>query len=233
MLVRKLLIVVAAAFLVALGPAAVAHAQEEGGENGETEEHEFESHAAEECVHILEDGGSVDDCHEAPSPILPETNEIIWGGISFFAVLAGLYFLAWPAMKKGMEGRADRIRESLESAERAKVEAESVLSEYQRQLADARNESARIIEEARQTADQLRRDLQQRAEAEITEMRQRAAEEIQGSKDRAMGEVRAQVAELAIAAAERVVERNLDPETNRALVDSFIEQVGAGNGSAR
>jgi F-type H+-transporting ATPase subunit b len=232
--VRKLLAGLAALLLTLLGPAGLAAAQE-GGEAGQGEEgteHEFESHDAEECYELLGEGGSVDDCQESPNPILPATDELIWGILSFTVLFVLMWKLALPGVKQGMEGRAERIRESLESAERAKVEGESVLGEYQRQLADARNESARIIEEARQTADQLRRDLQQRAEAEIAEMRQRASEEIQASKDRAMAEVRGQVAELAIGAAGRVVERNLDNDTNRALVDNFIEQVAAGNGAS-
>jgi F-type H+-transporting ATPase subunit b len=234
---RKLLAVLAAALLMILGPAGLASAQE--GETGQTEEGTEEggepeiSHEAEECIHILEDGGDVDECQEAPNPILPATDELIWGVLSFVVLLFLLWKFALPPLKQGMEGRAERIRESLETAERAKVEAESVRDDYQRQLADARNESARIIEEARQTADQLRRDLQQRAEADIAELRQRAADEIQASKDRALAEVRVQVAEIAIGAAERVVQRSLDDATNRALVDSFIDQVGAGNGSAR
>jgi F-type H+-transporting ATPase subunit b len=220
---RKLLLGLAVVLLALFGWARVASAQEDGG----GEAIEFESDDAEECHEILEEGGEVDDCQEAPNPILPATDELFWSIVSFTVLALVLWKFAWPALRDGMESRSDRIRESIEDAERAKSEAEQVLAQYQSQLADARNESARIIEEARQTADQLRRDLQQRAETEIAESRQRANDEIQAAKDRALGEVRSQVAELAIAAAERVVQRNLDSETNRALVDNFIDQVGA------
>ena len=228
---RKLTAALAVVLLALFGWAGAAFAQDEGGETGQgeeapEEEHKYANHEAEECAHLLEEGKEVDDCQEAPSPILPATDELFWSIVSFTVLAILLWRFAWPGLKSGLEARSDRIRESIEAAERAKSEAESTLSEYQRQLADARNESARIIEEARQTADQLRRDLQQRAEAEIAEARQRANEEIQAAKDRATSEVRAQVAELAVAAAERVVERNLDRDTNRALVESFIDQVG-------
>ena len=46
-----------------------------------------EEELREECIHILEEGGSPDDCHEAPSPILPEWNEVIWGALSFLVVI--------------------------------------------------------------------------------------------------------------------------------------------------
>jgi F-type H+-transporting ATPase subunit b len=75
---------------------------------------------------------------------------------------------------KAMEDRTQKIRENLDDAERTKAEAQRILEEYQRQLADAKNESARIIDEARQTAEQMRRDLMVRAEAEVGELRDRS-----------------------------------------------------------
>ncbi|MGH2684261.1 MAG: F0F1 ATP synthase subunit B [Actinomycetota bacterium] len=221
MRIRVLLAGLAVVFLALFGWAGAASAaqEEEGVEPAD--------HEAEECLHILEGGGEVDECQEAPSPIVPATDELIWGAISFALLTFALIKFAWPPLKKSMEDRTERIRDSIDSAERAKDDANQVLEQYRAQLADARNESARIIEEARQTADQLRRDLQQRAEADIAEMRTRAQEEINAAKDRAMAEVRTQVSELAINAAELVVGRSLDRETNRQLVDQFIDQVGS------
>ena len=131
-----------------------------------------------------------------------------------------------PAVQKSMQARTDRIRENLDDAERVKTEAQTILEEYQRQLADAKNEANRIIEEARQTADQLRRDLMQRAEAEVAELRQRSQDDVLAAQQRAMADLKGQVSNLAIELAEKVVERNLDRETNLALIDSFIAQVG-------
>jgi F-type H+-transporting ATPase subunit b len=202
-----------------LGWAAPAWAQEEGDADV--------SHETEECIEILEDGGEPDDCQEAPSPIFPAANELIWGAISFFVLLGLLYKFAWPGMKKGMEGRSERIRTDLAAAEDAKAQAQQVLDDYQRQLADARNESARIIEEARQQADSMRRDLQQRAEADIAELRQRAAADVEAAKAQAMADLRADVASLAIGAAEQVVQQSLDHETQRQLVERYIDQVGS------
>ena len=163
---------------------------------------------------------------EAPNPILPATNEVIWGAISFFILLILMAKFAFPAIMKTMQARTDRIREDLDEATRARTEAQSVLEEYQRQLSDARAEANRIIEEARQTADQLRRDLMTRAEAEVAELRQRAREDVDAAKARTMTELRTEVTTLAIDLAEKVVGQNLDRRTNEALVESFITQVG-------
>jgi F-type H+-transporting ATPase subunit b len=208
--------------LLAVGWPAVGSAQEEGGE-----EPQFESHEAEECFEILEGGGEVDDCQEAPSPILPAANELVWGIISFVLLFLLLWRFAWPGLKQAMEGRAERIRASLDEAEQAKAEATSVLDDYKRQLADARGEAGRIIEEARQSADALKRDLQQRAEREAEEQRRRNAEQIAAERDRVMSELQSRVATLAIDLAEKVVETNLDREANLRLIESYINRVGA------
>jgi F-type H+-transporting ATPase subunit b len=212
------------AWLTVAGFSSAAYAQEEGGE-AETEI----SHAAEECIHILEDGGEADDCHEAPSPIIPELSEIVWGSISFIVLLIAMAKFAYPALKKSMDARADKIRENLDEAERVKTEAASVLTDYQRQLADARNESNRIIEEARQTADQLRRDLMERAENEVAELRQRARDDIAAAQERATADLSTNVGALAIELAEKVVEANLDRDANMRLIERYIASVGNGS----
>ncbi|HEY1281714.1 MAG TPA: F0F1 ATP synthase subunit B [Acidimicrobiales bacterium] len=180
-----------------------------------------------ECIEKLENGGAIDDCQQAPSPIKPATNELIWASISFFVLFFLLWKFAWPGLKKGLDQRSERIRSGLEEAEQARSEAERVLDEYRTQLADARNESARIIEEARQQADAMKRDLQSRAEAEITELRQRAAADVEAAKSQAVADMRAEVAELAVSAAEVVVQRSLDRDTQIQLIENYINQVGA------
>lgn len=164
---------------------------------------------------------------EAHNPILPVMSELVYAALAFFVLLALMAWKLFPAVKKAMDARSDRIRDSLDEAERNKAEASRILEDYQRQLADAKNESARIIEEARQTAEQLRKDLMARAEAEVAEFRTRANEEISAAQGRAVADVQGQIKALAVEAAQIVVQRNLDRETNEALVEQFINQVGA------
>lgn len=194
----------------------------------EADDHEAESPGAED--HGAEAGGH--EGVEAPSPILPATNELIWGGLSFAVLLAAMIKWGYPAVNKAMAARADRIRDDLDTAAAAKTEAETILSDYQRQLADAKSESNRIIEEARQTADQLRKDLMARAEAEVAELRQRNREEIDAAKARTMAELRNDVTSLALDLADKVVAANLDRTTNSALVERFIAEVEAGSTSS-
>jgi F-type H+-transporting ATPase subunit b len=192
-------------------------------QNGGTE---FDKH----CVKILAEGGSPDDCQEAPSPILPETSELIWGAISFAVLLFLLWKFAYPGIKKGMEGRTERIRADLDAAEAAKGSADSLLNDYKAQLADAKSEAGRIIEEARQAADALRRDQEARLQTELAEMRQRAAADIEAAKTQAIADLRGEVASLAVGAAEVVIQRNLDRPTQTQLIEDYINQVAAQRG---
>lgn len=197
---------------------------------------EERTECAGEVIEKFEDGDvsaedanvQLEDCgFEAPNPVLPKLNEVIWGGLSFLLVLVVLLKFGFPALKKGLAARQEKIREDLESAERARTGAESELEEYRRHLAQARDEAGRIIEEARQAADGLRRDLVAKAEADAAELRQRAADDIRLASERAMSDLQTRVGDLSIELAEKIVERNLDRDTQVALIESYINEVGS------
>src|SRR5438105_6111903 len=177
---RRALVAVAIAAAVVV-PSGTAHAQ--------TTSKPKPDQASKECIDKLEGGAKIDDCQKAPSPILPATNELIWGALSFVLLFYALRRFAYPQLKQSMDARAEKIRNSIDEADRARGEAEQILQQYQRQLSDARNEAGRIIEEARQAADKLRQDLKRQAETEVGELRGRAEEGIQAQVDRAMSDL--------------------------------------------
>jgi len=187
--------------------------------------------AAQKCFEILAKGGdaTADDCQKAPSPLLPGINEVIWGTAAFIVLLGVMWKFGVPAVKNMEKAREDRIRNDLEGAEKAKAEAESEKEQYLAQIAGAKDEAGRLIEEARVAAESVRADLIARAEAEANEIRARAQADIVNQRNQAMTQLRTDVATLSIDLAGRIVERNLDSDTNRQLVDSFIDQVSGGN----
>jgi F-type H+-transporting ATPase subunit b len=190
---------------------------------------------AEKAIEANSEGRTVDydaflndleDCNKAKSLVTPALPEIIWGGLAFLIVLAVLMKFAFPALKKGLKDREEKIRDDLESASQAREEAEAEAAQYRAQIGDARSEANVIIEDARADAERIRREVVGRAEAEAAEVRERAQEDIRLAQERAMSDLRAQVADLSIGLAERVVERNLDRDTQMALVESYISSVG-------
>lgn len=242
---RYLIAAFAALGLALLGPAP-ALAEAGGGESGGPEVHlteeqfeellhtaEAESSLSTEETHCVAEqaekflaGEAIATCEEAPNPILPATNEIIWAVVSFSVLFFLIAKFGFPAIRKGLEGREEAVRNDLEAAEKARLDGEETLAGHRRQLAEARNEAAKIIDEARQAADGMRREVQDGAEAETAAARERAQAEIDQTVARARADLQREVADFAVQLAERIVERNLDRDAQMALVDQYIAEVG-------
>lgn len=169
---------------------------------------------------------ALEDCKKAKSLFAPALPELIWGGLAFLIVAAVLIKFAFPALKKGLKQREEKIRGDLEGAEQARQEAEAERSRYQAQLADARTEANRIVEEARAAAEQVRQDVVARAEQDAAQIRARATEDIEGARERALSDLRAQVADISIELAEKIVERSIDRAAQEELIESYISSVG-------
>jgi F-type H+-transporting ATPase subunit b len=215
----KFLLLGAFALVLLFGFARPASAQE-----GEERNHENE-----ECLELLEDNPSAkpEECFEAPNQLLPEVNEIIWGALGFAVVFFFFAKYGLPQIKSAMEERTERIRNDLQAAEDQRSDAETVLAEYRAQLNDARSEAGRIIEEARRAADDIKREQEARLQTELAQLRERAVGDIEAAKVQAMSDLRGEVAQLAIGAAEAVVQRNLDAKTQTQLVEDYINQLAA------
>lgn len=190
----------------------------EGIEEG-TPEYEELSEFAEE---------KVAECIEAPNVLLPETNEIIWGAVGFFVVLIVIGKFGFPAIKKSMTERSEKIQADLDAADAAKAEALAKQAEFESSLADAKSEAARIIEEARQQADQLKADQQARLNEELAAARAQNESDIEARKQQVMAELRSEVTDIAVGAAERVVGRNLDRDAQTQLIEDYINSVSSG-----
>ncbi len=158
--------------------------------------------------------------------LLPHPDELIAGLIAFVIVFFFVWKWAVPSLNKTLEARQAKIRGEYEAAEAAKVEAQSLLDDYQEQLAGAKDEATGIVDEARTAGDQVKADIVARAEVEAEQIKERAHGEIVGERERVSGELRRQVADLSITVAEKVVGDSLDDERQRELVDRYIDDLG-------
>lgn len=183
------------------------------------------SHDAEECIKALENGEPVENCQKAPNPILPATDELIWGTVAFAAIFLLMWKFAVPAIKKSMDARSARIEGDLASASNVKAEADTMIAEYKAKLADAQSESNRIIDEARQQAEAVRKDLIGRAEADAAAIRAKASEDLNAQADRLKADLQSHVKGLSLDLAEKVVGANMNKDTNSALVDRYIAEL--------
>ena len=157
-----------------------------------------------------------------------EPGLLIWTIITFILLLVVLRKVAWKPLLTALEQREDTIRNSLEETQRAHREAAQLLAENQQILADATRESARMIEQGRVEAERLRTSIAEQARAEARRLVDEARREIGREKLLAMQELKATAADLALAAAGRLLSTTVTDEDHRRLVTEFINRFPEG-----
>jgi F-type H+-transporting ATPase subunit b len=144
--------------------------------------------------------------------------------ISFLVLFILLYILAYKPIMGMLDSRSQKIKESLEAAETARLEAASSAEKVEAEIASARIDGQKIVAEARDAASKLRDQEQERAREEVESMLERARTEIGREKVAAVEDIRKEFAGLAITAAERIVEGSLDAKAHSTLIDKVLEE---------
>lgn len=153
---------------------------------------------------------------------------IIWTILTFLVAMLILRRYAWKPLLGALAAREEKIRSQLEQAEHAQAEAQRLLEEHRQALAAAEEQSQRIIREGRSLADQMKADILEKANTSARTMIDQAKGEIQREKDSALEHLRAEVADLAILAAGKILDANLDTPKQRKLVDAVIQDINRG-----
>jgi F-type H+-transporting ATPase subunit b len=150
---------------------------------------------------------------------------MVWTIVAFVICLWVLKKYAFGPVQKVIDDRRDRIRESIEEADRAREEARNLLEEHRKLIAQAKSEAEAILREARKVADAQR----ERMRAELEDDRQRRIEEttrqIDQAKVQALGEIRREIASLTVIATEKVTRKALTEEDQRRLIDDALSEI--------
>jgi F-type H+-transporting ATPase subunit b len=146
--------------------------------------------------------------------------------VAFVALILILGRWVYPRVMEAAEGRQRQIGEQLAAAERSRQEAEQRLDDARARLDEARSRAAEIIEGAGRSAEQLRGELRSRAQEEAQRIVDGARRDIEAERQKAVDSVRGQVADLVVAATEKVVGETLDDQRHRSLIQRAIAQVG-------
>ena len=144
--------------------------------------------------------------------------------LSFIILMIVLKIFLYKPIVNMLDQRSQRIRESLEAAERAREESAASQEEVQEQLEAARAEGQQLIASAREVAGRFREEETAKVRQEIEAERSRATANIQRERDTAIEQLRSEFADLAITAAERVVERSLDQQAHQDIIDHVLEE---------
>lgn len=145
--------------------------------------------------------------------------------IAFAIVFFLLKKKAWGPIISGLQDRENKIREDLASAEKARDEATAKTEELDAKLAEAHAEVRSIIDQARADAESLRSKRVGEIESEIQQLRERATGEIESAKQQAVQDLYAKSATLAVAVAEKILNRQIDASDTQTLVDQSLAEL--------
>jgi F-type H+-transporting ATPase subunit b len=161
-----------------------------------------------------------------PNPLLPDAAELIFGTVAFLVVLFVLGKMLIPRIQQTLAERTDAIEGGLQRAEEAQDEAQKVLEQYKEQLAEARHEAARLREEAREQGAQIIAEMREQAQTEAQRVIDQAHAQIDADRQQAFTRLRAEIGELAVDLASRIVGESLEDEARRrGTVDRFLDQL--------
>ena len=153
-------------------------------------------------------------------------NLTLFGQMVTFAIFVWFCMkFVWPVIFLAMEERQQKISEGLDAADRAVRDLEAAKSKATDQMKEAKKEAASIVDQANKRASQIVDEAKQQAVAEGDRLKVAAEAEIEQEVNRAKEELRASVAELALAGAEKVLDASIDDKANRALVDDLASQL--------
>ena len=150
----------------------------------------------------------------------------MWTIVTFFIVLAILKWKAWGPLINALDKREEDIREALASAEKARQDAEKASSEYEDMMKKARVEAQQIVADGKAAGERVKNDIESAANDKANEIIEKAKAQIDAERRKAIQEIKSSVVNLSMEAAARVIEKNLDSDDNRKLVDQALEGIG-------
>lgn len=152
---------------------------------------------------------------------------------TFIATIINLFIQLWLLKKflfkpvhRILEERKKLADQQIEDAKAARAEADSIKKEYETNMANANAKASKIVSDAQKQAQKRADQIVAQAEQEASSMKAEAASEIAQEKKKAVNEVKDQIGGLAMDIAGKVVEKEIDPNDHKKLIDEFIDKVG-------
>jgi F-type H+-transporting ATPase subunit b len=150
---------------------------------------------------------------------------MIWTLVSFGITLFVLKKYAFGPVQKIIDDRRDRIRQSIDEADRAREEARNLLEEHRKLLGQAKSDAESIITEARKVADAQRERVRQESEEDRARRLEETKRQIEQATQQALGEIRREVASLSVLAAEKITRKSLTGADQQRLIDEALAEI--------
>ena len=157
--------------------------------------------------------------------ITPNIGLMVWTLLLFGISMYVLAKLAFPRISEALERRQKAIEDSIDSADRMRVEADQLLSEYRERLKEAREQADEIVQRARRTAEQHERESEEDTKERREQMMEQTRRDIEAETRRAIQEIRREVADLTVLATEKVTRKTLTEDDQRRLVEDALSEL--------
>ena len=144
--------------------------------------------------------------------------------VTFTILLVLLRLVAYKPVMRMLDERSRRIQESMEQTEFIKQQAAQSEEESKKRIEAAGNEGQEMVARAVKAGEEARRQAQEAAKQDAEVLITRARSEIQQERDESIDELRQEFADLAVQAAEKVIERSLDKKAHREIIDKVLEE---------
>jgi F-type H+-transporting ATPase subunit b len=157
-----------------------------------------------------------------------EPGLIFWTVVTFVLLLVILRKFAWGPILAALEARENAIQKTIDDAERLHAEAQQMMAEHEARLAEAREERSKILDAARQAGEQVRTDVLEKARGEAEQIVERAQRQLALETEHAIQNLRAEAADLALKAAEKVIARSLNDDDHRRFASEAVNELTGG-----
>lgn len=159
-------------------------------------------------------------------PLIGITWELAFQLINTFLVFLLLKKLLFKPVLGVIEAREKDIRENLAEGEKAKSEGLSLKKEYQEKVNSAKNEGQEIIKQATLRAEQKESEIISTAKQEAQSLKEKASKDVQQERQKVMNEIKNDISDIALLAASKVIEKDIDKSKHEELINNFIKEVG-------
>ena len=151
-------------------------------------------------------------------------DERTWVAVAFFIFFGGVFYMGiHKRVGQMLDDRSDAIRNEIDEARSLREEAQALLASYQRKQRDAENEAEELVTQARRDAEQMAAEAEETLSSQIQRRTILAEQKISAAEAQAVNEVRAVAADIAVAAATKVIADKIDGAKANALVSESIE----------
>ncbi|NIA31567.1 MAG: F0F1 ATP synthase subunit B [Actinobacteria bacterium] len=157
--------------------------------------------------------------------LTPEGGTLFWTALTFIALLIILRKVAWHPILHMLEDREHRIKESLDKAEKARIEAEKTLAEQAQIIKTAQKTAQEIIGKSQKSAESIKEDIVKRAHLEADKMLQKAKRDIELSRDKAMEDIQELAVNLSMMATEKLIGRSLDEKDHKVIISESLSKL--------